>query len=232
MKSYQTLSVLIVLLLGFTSCSTGDLESTASGGVILSISDFDGLPVLVGVNGTVAVGGLVQVGEITIENIAKDPTGVTSDLMSVEINSYEVSYSRADMELAGQHCSDLSRRAEEASRQVEQALKCDHMQDRVGEEFEAHITGVTDFGLFVSVEGTGVEGLVHVSTLGDDYYRFEPETRSLVGDNSGKRYRLCDPIRVRCVEVRPDERKIDFEAVSGPKLPETGRGRARGKRRG
>lgn len=91
-----TYSLLILLLaFGLAGCSSRT-DRTDGGGVLLSVSDFDGLPLLVGVNSALASGGLIQIGSLTIENIAKSPTANTSDLMNVEIQSYEVKYSRAD----------------------------------------------------------------------------------------------------------------------------------------
>jgi hypothetical protein len=92
-----TLATLITILgFGLGACESRT-DKTDGGGVLLSVSDFDGLPVQVGVNNTLASGGLVQIGEITIQNIAKDPRATTSSLMNVEIESYEVIYTRADV---------------------------------------------------------------------------------------------------------------------------------------
>ena len=91
-----TYSLLILLLaVGLAGCSSRT-DRTDGGGVLLSVSDFDGLPLLVGVNSTFASGCLVQIDSLTIQNISKNPTGTTSDLMNVEMQSYEVKYSRAD----------------------------------------------------------------------------------------------------------------------------------------
>ncbi len=92
MKRLITLGILTLFALVLGACE-GPTDRTDSGGVLLSISDFDGLPIRVGVN---ASGGLLQVGELVIENVAKDPTGITSDLMNVELRSFEVVYTRAD----------------------------------------------------------------------------------------------------------------------------------------
>jgi hypothetical protein len=83
------------LLVVVAGCSS-ELDRTDGGGVLLSVSEFDGLPIAVSVNATVAAGGFVQIEELEVQNVAKDPTGVTSDLMNVEIQSYEVTFSRAD----------------------------------------------------------------------------------------------------------------------------------------
>jgi ribonuclease R len=152
-----------------------------------------------------------------------------------------------EMEVLGQECSMRERRADEAARDVVAFLKCEFMRDRVGETFPGVVTGVTDFGLFVQLEGLQVDGLVHVATLGRDYYRFEEDRRALVGERSGERYTLGDRLRVRVTRVDPSERKIDFELVDkvddafhprrkpghkAPAGPSGGQPGARGKRRG
>lgn len=90
-----SLATLLLAAVGLWACE-GRTDKTDAGGVLLSVSDFDGLPIQVSVNAAVAAGGLVQVDQITIQNIAKDPTGTTSALMNVELQSYEVTFSRAD----------------------------------------------------------------------------------------------------------------------------------------
>jgi ribonuclease R len=118
-----------------------------------------------------------------------------------------------EMEQLGQECSFAERRADEASRDVTAFLKCEYLRDKIGEEFDSVVTGVVDFGLFVQLEGMQVDGLVHVSTLGQDYFRFEEDRRALVGDRTGTRYTLGDKLRVRLTRVDPSERKMDFELV-------------------
>jgi ribonuclease R len=118
-----------------------------------------------------------------------------------------------EMGALGQECSMRERRADEAARDVVTFLKCEFMRGRVGEEFAAVVTGVTAFGLFVQLDGLQVDGLVHVATLGQDYYRFEEDRRALVGERSGQRFTLGDRLRVRLTRVDPSERKIDFELV-------------------
>jgi ribonuclease R len=122
-------------------------------------------------------------------------------------------HSQQQMEQLGQECSFAERRADEASRDVTAFLKCEYMRDKIGEEFDAVVTGVVEFGLFVQLEGMQVDGLVHVSTLGHDYFRFEEDRRALVGDRAGVRYTLGDKLRVRLTRVDPSERKMDFELV-------------------
>ncbi|HET6724463.1 MAG TPA: ribonuclease R [Gammaproteobacteria bacterium] len=122
-------------------------------------------------------------------------------------------YNGREMERLGRHCSDTERRADEATRDAVSWLKAEFMLDKVGEEFDGLITGVTSFGLFVELKGLFVEGLAHVSTLSNDYYRYDPVRHQLVGERSGQIYQLGDALRVRVLRVNLDDRKIDFEPV-------------------
>lgn len=130
------------------------------------------------------------------------------------------------LQTLGAHCSMTERRADEATRDTVNWLKCEFMMDRVGEEFDGMITGVTPFGLFVEIERVFAEGLVHVSSLPNDYYHHEPRHHRLRAERSGRAWHLADPIRVRVLRVNLDERKIDFEPVlagTGPGMPVRGR---------
>jgi ribonuclease R len=89
-------------------------------------------------------------------------------------------------------------------------LKCYYMRDRVGEEFVGTVSAVTGFGLFVALTDLYVEGLVHISELGSDYFHFDQAKHQLLGERTGKRYRLSDRIRVRLVRVDLETSKIDF----------------------
>jgi ribonuclease R len=122
-------------------------------------------------------------------------------------------YSETGMNEIGAHCSMTERRAEEASRDVVQRLKCEYMKDRIGEEFDATISGVTGFGVFVELNEVYVEGLVHVTSLPRDYYHHDPVHHRLTGERSGRTYRLANPVKVRLIRVDTDENKIDFELV-------------------
>jgi ribonuclease R len=124
-------------------------------------------------------------------------------------------YSGIDWEELGRHCSETERRADDASRDVESWLKCFYMQDHVGGIYEGTITGVTAFGLFVMLDNYYVDGLVHISELGRDYYRYEPNRHLLLGERTGKRYRLADRIRVKLVRVDLETRKIDLVPAEG-----------------
>lgn len=120
-------------------------------------------------------------------------------------------YSFQDMVNLGEHCSATERRADEATREVVNWLKCEYMMDKIGQEFSAIISSVTAFGLFVELEDLYIEGLVHISTLGRDFYHFDPVSHQLTGEQTGKKYRLGDSIKVMLARVDLDEKKIDFE---------------------
>jgi ribonuclease R len=124
-------------------------------------------------------------------------------------------YSHGDMLVLGEHCSMTERRADEATRDAVDWLKCEYMTDKVGNEFDGVITGVTGFGIFVSLTEVFVEGLVHVTALHNDYYHFDQAKHRLLGERTGTVYRLADKVRVRVVRVNLDDRKIDFELVQG-----------------
>ena len=117
----------------------------------------------------------------------------------------------ARMAEIGQSSSFTERRADEATRDAMAWLKCEYMQHQIGEEFDALVTGVVDFGLFVQVKGLQIDGLVHVSSLGADYFSRDRSGFRIVGARSGRTFRLGDHLRVRLVNVVIDERKIDFE---------------------
>ena len=119
-------------------------------------------------------------------------------------------YSGIDWEEMGRHCSETERRADDASRDVESWLKCFYMQDHVGGVYEGTITGVTAFGLFVMLDQYYVDGLVHISELGRDYYRYEANRHMLLGERTGKRFRLADRIKVKLMRVDLESRKIDL----------------------
>jgi ribonuclease R len=115
----------------------------------------------------------------------------------------------------GEHCSMTERRADEATRDVMAWLKCEYMQDRVGEEFAGVISAVTSFGFFVELTDIYVEGLVHISRLQGDYYDFDAAMQKLVGSRSGTQFALGDTVRIKVAAVNLDERKMDFELIEG-----------------
>ena len=122
-------------------------------------------------------------------------------------------YAEEALEQLGEQCSLTERRADEATRDVVNWLKCEFMQSRVGEHFSGVVTAVTGFGLFVELSDIYVEGLVHVTALPNDYYHFDPTHHRLTGEHSGRSFRLGDSVQVRVVRVDLDERKIDFELM-------------------
>jgi ribonuclease R len=116
-------------------------------------------------------------------------------------------------EIAGAHCSANERRADEASRDVEAWLKCRYMREHLGEEFGGAVSAVTSFGLFVQLDGLYVEGLVHITELGSEYFRFDEVRQELRGERSGIRYVVGTRVRVQVSRVDLDGRKIDFRLV-------------------
>ena len=117
-------------------------------------------------------------------------------------------------EAAGLHCSANERRAEEASRDVESWLKCKYMKEHLGEVFNGTVTAVTTFGLFVTLNDLHVEGLVHITELGGEYFRFDEVRQELRGERTGIRYIIGSKVRVQVSRVDLDGRKIDFRMVS------------------
>jgi ribonuclease R len=126
---------------------------------------------------------------------------------------HEFSYSHEDMNRLGRHASTTERRADEATREVVTWLKCEYMQDKLGQVFKGRISAVTSFGIFVELDEVYVEGLVHITALNNDYYTFDSVKHRLVGTRGGSVYRLGDKMTVLVARVDLDERKIDFEPV-------------------
>jgi len=124
-------------------------------------------------------------------------------------------YSPGNWDEIGLQCSMTERRADEATRDVEAWLKCFYMKDRVGEIFEGSISSVVPFGIFVALDGVFVEGLVHVSELGQDYFHFDEKAHAMVGERSGRRFRLSDRVRVQLTRVDMEANKIDFRLADG-----------------
>ena len=133
----------------------------------------------------------------------------------------------------GQHCSMTERRADEATRDVADWLKCDFMLDQVGNVFKGVIASVTGFGFFVRLDELFIDGLVHVSSLDNDYYRFDQVGQRLIGESGGQTYRLGDRVEVKVEAVNMDDRKIDFSLISSERAPRKkgGNGKTSGKRR-
>lgn len=126
-----------------------------------------------------------------------------------------VHYKHDELVALGEHCSMTERRADEATRDVEYWLKCEYMQDKLGEEYQGVVTSVTHFGLFVELTDLFVEGLVHISYLHNDYYHFDPLKHCLVGEYSGSVFRMGDVLKVKVARVDLESRKIDFQWIEG-----------------
>ena len=122
-------------------------------------------------------------------------------------------YDERDMVAHGMHCSMSERRADDATRDVESWLKCEFLQDHVGEEFDGVIAAVTSFGLFVELQPIYIEGLVHISALPGDYYSFDASHQRLIGERSGRSYKLGGRVRVQVARVDLDDKKVDLEMV-------------------
>ncbi|WP_413285704.1 ribonuclease R [Vibrio sp. MA40-2] len=122
-------------------------------------------------------------------------------------------YSFDDMDVYGEQCSMTERRADDATREVSDWLKCEYMQDHVGDELEGVIANVTGFGFFVRLSELHIDGLVHISSLANDYYIFDAVGQRLKGESFGNIYRLGDSVKVKVRSVNLDDRQIDFELV-------------------
>ena len=123
-------------------------------------------------------------------------------------------YDPGSWDEVGMHCSQTERRADDATRDVEAWLKCFYMRDRIGEEFTGSISSVVPFGVFVALDEVFVEGLVHVSELGQDYFHFDEAAHAMVGERTGRRFRLSDRVRVQLVRADLETNKIDFRLVA------------------
>ncbi|MCK3658390.1 exoribonuclease R [Pasteurellaceae bacterium Pebbles2] len=128
-------------------------------------------------------------------------------------------YNLDEMDELGDHCSMTERRADDATREVADWLKCEFMQDHVGDEFSGVVSSVTSFGLFVRLDDLFIDGLVHISTLDNDYYKFDAAGQRLIGENSGMLYRLGDKVRVKVEAVSLEQRQVDFSLVSTERTP-------------
>ena len=125
-------------------------------------------------------------------------------------------YDLTAMSALGEHCSMAERRADDATRDVVDFLKCEYMEQHVGDVFAGTITAVTGFGLFVSLNDIFVEGLVHISNLNNDFYQFDQAKHRLVGERTRKTFRLGDNLWIQVMSVSLDDRKIDFGLTSDP----------------
>ncbi|MEZ9303229.1 ribonuclease R [Vibrio breoganii] len=138
-------------------------------------------------------------------------------------------YSFDDMDVYGEQCSMTERRADDATRDVADWLKCEYMQDHVGEELDGVIANVTGFGFFVRLTELHIDGLVHISALANDYYRYDAVSQRLVGESSGQIYRLGDQVKVKVLAVNLNDKQIDFELAGTVRTPK-GKGKTAKKR--
>ena len=122
---------------------------------------------------------------------------------------------QADWQALGAHSSHCERRADDASRDVENWLKTYYMRDKVGEVFAGKISGMANFGIFVTLDDIHVEGMVHVSDLGEDYFNYHPETLSMIGERSGVQFKMGDRVVIKVARADLDTSKIDLVLVSG-----------------
>jgi ribonuclease R len=125
-------------------------------------------------------------------------------------------YQPGDLHAIGIHSSETERRADDATRDVEAWLKTYYMQDHVGEEYDGTISGVTPFGLFVTLDELYVDGLVHISDLGSDYFKYDAQRHMLKGERTGVKYQIAGRVRVKVVRVNLEQAKIDFVLVNPP----------------
>jgi len=145
----------------------------------------------------------------------------------------ELGYGAPEIEAHSAHCSTTERRADEATRDVMTWLKCEYMSNRVGESYVGTVNAVTSFGLFVELEGLFIEGLVHISSLKNDYYVHEGSQHRLRGERTGRVYTLGQKLRVKVARVNLDDRKIDLEPIeAGPSTGDAPRRSGSGARRG
>lgn len=133
-------------------------------------------------------------------------------LIEKDISAQTIAHWGALLSEIAEHTSERERRAVDAERDTESLKKAQFMLDKIGEEFEGVISSVTNFGMFVELENT-VEGLVHVSYMVDDYYRFDDRQMMMIGGHTGKQFRIGDEVTIRVVSVKPEESAIDFEIV-------------------
>ncbi len=141
--------------------------------------------------------------------------------IKAKLNNAAYPLQDAALDAAGEHYSQTERRADEASRDVTSWLKCHYMQQHIGAEFNGVITAVTDFGLFVTLSDLYVDGMLHISQLGDDYFVFDASLQRLSGQHQGQVFALGDQVQIKVAAVNLEDRKIDFVLVK--QLTSTGR---------
>lgn len=146
-------------------------------------------------------------------------------------NEGEFSYTPEAVIELGEHCSMTERRADDATRDVSDWLKCEFMQDHIGDTFSGVISTVTNFGLFVRLANLHIEGLIHINSLGRDYYKYDEVRMCLTGENTGQKYRVGDTIEVKVAAVNLDDKKIDL-MLDGAVIDEKDKRGARSPRKG
>lgn len=152
--------------------------------------------------------------DLTLHRTIKE---ILHEINQQDLDSGAHKYSLEEMLFLGEHCSLTERRADEAVRDVVDWLKCDYMKDHVGETRKGTISSVTNFGFFVRLDDLFIDGLVHVSSLENDYYHFDVEHHQLIGENRRERYRLGDKVEVKVLSVNLDDKKIDLGLLSSDK---------------
>ena len=140
--------------------------------------------------------------------------GLASKVSDPAIKPRKASAEGLAWQAAGLHCSANERRADEASRDVEAWLKCKYMREHLGEEYGGVVSSATSFGLFVTLDAMYVEGLVHITELGGEYFRFDEARQELRGERTGTRYAIGSRVRIQVSRVDLDGRKIDFRLVN------------------
>ncbi|MEL0630793.1 ribonuclease R [Psychromonas aquatilis] len=134
-------------------------------------------------------------------------------------------YQHDEMGSLGEHCSMTERRADDATRDVADSLKCEYMQDHIGDKMVGTVAAVTSFGFFVRLNDIHIDGLVHMNSLGSDYYIFDAGKQTLTGERTGRVYRIGDVLEVNVLSVNLDDKKIDFELADEALAGKRGRGR-------
>jgi ribonuclease R len=137
-------------------------------------------------------------------------------------------YDLAKMTALGELCSRYERRADDATRDASDWLKCEFLQKQIGEQYNGIVAAVTNFGLFVRLDDLLIDGLVHVTSLKRDYYQFDPAHHRLVGELTGRSYRLGDRLQVVVARVNMEDRKIDFDLVGSDAEKQIGKTRRKG----
>ena len=132
------------------------------------------------------------------------------------------------MTALGELCSRYERRADDATRDASDWLKCEFLQKQIGEQYNGIVAAVTNFGLFVQLDDLLIDGLVHVTSLKRDYYQFDPAHHRLVGELTGRSYRLGDRLQVVVARVNMEDRKIDFDLVGSDAEKQIGKTRRKG----